>query len=596
MNEEIKNKKESLPEQLIEAKSLYDDCKFDEALLLVDELEAKENLTASDKVSCYILKSELLYQLMKNEDAFKYAEQAFLENQALNNNLQSIDALLAMALTLFFRNMDKIRDLIAQIEDLFPSINQKPQLELKKRVAALNLVKGHYYHYGEQDSDKALSCFKRSLAIQEELGNKSGIIISLAMLSQLHSLLIGDLDRALMYAERCQTLAEELNDKQIIALNLTNLAVIYGHKGEIERSLTYHKRSLAIFEENDAQAAVASVLNNIGGSYQQLGELDRAIEYLERSLALSEKLEYDFFRSATLDTIISVYLDKGDIERAQQCLQQMSQLTHDETYRLNKALILKKSSRTRDRAEAEDMLKKLLEEEKINFELTIKVLINLCELLLDELRMTSDLEVLNDIKPYITRLLEVAERSKSHWILAETYLLKAKLSLLTFDMKKARRYLTQAQKVAERHGLNRLVTKITGEHEKLLKQLKMWEKLKESNAHITERLELAQLGEQVERMARNRAVVAQITEEKVTVHKERKICLVCKGEIVGFMYVCDCDTIYCENCTRALAELENICWVCNAPLDDTKPVKPYNGVDKKRHIKISGNGQKKLKK
>ena len=39
MNEEIKSKKESLPEQLIEAKSLYDDCKFDEALLLVDDLD-----------------------------------------------------------------------------------------------------------------------------------------------------------------------------------------------------------------------------------------------------------------------------------------------------------------------------------------------------------------------------------------------------------------------------------------------------------------------------------------------------------------------------------------------------------------------------
>ena len=145
MNEEIKNKKESLPEQLIEAKSLYNDCKFDEALLLVDELEAKENLTTSDKVSCYILKSELFYTQFKTEDAFKYAEQAFLENQVLNNNLQSIDALLAMAASLFVLNIDKTRDLIAQIEDLFPTINQHPQKEIKKRVAALNYFQARYY-------------------------------------------------------------------------------------------------------------------------------------------------------------------------------------------------------------------------------------------------------------------------------------------------------------------------------------------------------------------------------------------------------------------------------------------------------------------
>ena len=596
MNEEIKSKKESLPEQLIEAKSLYDDCKFDEALLIVDELEAMENLTASDKVSYYILKSELLFKLMKREDAFKYAEQAFLENQVLNNNLQSIDALLAMVTSLFLDNMDKIRDLIAQIEDLLPSINQNPQLEIKKRVAALNLFKARYYWWGEQDIDKALSCGERSLAIREELGNKREIIDSLAQLSYLYTIGIGDLDRAFMYAERCQTLAEEFNYKQKIAINLTNFALIYGLKGEIERSLMYHKRSLAIYEESDNQTLVAAILNNIGGTYHELGELDRAIEYLERSLALSEKIGHDRWKLVALDTIISVYLDKGDVERAQHCLQQISQLTHDEIYRFNKALILKTSSRTRNRAEAEDILKKLLEEEKLYFEYTIKALINLCELLLDELRMTNDLEVLNDINPYITRLLEVAESSKSYWILAETYLLQNKLSLLTFDMKKARRFLTQAQQIAERHGLNRLVIKISDEHEKLLKQLNMWEKLKESNAPITERLELAQLGEQMERMVSNRVVLARVTEEKVTVHKERKICLVCKGEIVGFMYVCECDTIYCENCTRALAELENICWVCNAPLDETKPVKPYKEEDKNTHIEKLRENQRKVKK
>ncbi len=70
-------------------------------------------------------------------------------------------------------------------------------------------------------------------------------------------------------------------------------------------------------------------------------------------------------------------------------------------------------------------------------------------------------------------------------------------------------------------------------------------------------------------------ITAQISEQKVTIHREKKICLVCKGEIRGYMYVCDCDTIYCENCTRALTDLENQCWVCNATIDVSKPTKPY---------------------
>jgi len=69
---------------------------------------------------------------------------------------------------------------------------------------------------------------------------------------------------------------------------------------------------------------------------------------------------------------------------------------------------------------------------------------------------------------------------------------------------------------------------------------------------------------------------AQITEEEVTYFKEQKICLVCKGGVGGFnTYICTgCDALYCENCARALSTMENACWVCDEPIDKSKPVKP----------------------
>ncbi len=41
------------------------------------------------------------------------------------------------------------------------------------------------------------------------------------------------------------------------------------------------------------------------------------------------------------------------------------------------------------------------------------------------------------------------------------------------------------------------------------------------------------------------------------------------------MYTCQCDSAYCEKCARALTDLENVCWVCDAPFDISKPTKPY---------------------
>lgn len=67
----------------------------------------------------------------------------------------------------------------------------------------------------------------------------------------------------------------------------------------------------------------------------------------------------------------------------------------------------------------------------------------------------------------------------------------------------------------------------------------------------------------------------QITEEEVSISKEKKICLVCKGKLSGYnIFVCrNCDAFYCENCARALENLENACWVCNEPIDKSKPIR-----------------------
>ena len=67
-----------------------------------------------------------------------------------------------------------------------------------------------------------------------------------------------------------------------------------------------------------------------------------------------------------------------------------------------------------------------------------------------------------------------------------------------------------------------------------------------------------------------------ITEEEVSISKEKKICLVCKGKVLSFSFICpECETFYCGNCAKAIMDLENACWACNQPLDASKPFKPY---------------------
>ena len=87
---------------------------------------------------------------------------------------------------------------------------------------------------------------------------------------------------------------------------------------------------------------------------------------------------------------------------------------------------------------------------------------------------------------------------------------------------------------------------------------------------------------------------AQITEEEVSISKEKKICLVCKGKVGRYMFMCpECESFYCEKCAHALEELENACWACGESIDETRPVKPFKKEEV--DIEISEKSQKKPK-
>ncbi|MFX1337993.1 MAG: MFS transporter [Promethearchaeota archaeon] len=88
----------------------------------------------------------------------------------------------------------------------------------------------------------------------------------------------------------------------------------------------------------------------------------------------------------------------------------------------------------------------------------------------------------------------------------------------------------------------------------------------------------------------------KISEEDVQLYKEQKICLICKGHVGGFTFtfICPkCDVLYCEKCARALANLENKCWVCGHPIDESKHVKHQK--KREEDLEIKKKTDKKLK-
>lgn len=501
------------PTELIQAKKFVEEGKYNKALILLENFEEREKNTNSSLLSHRLLKSSILNNVGNYKDAFQYAEQAYQVSQDLKSDLQSIDALLNMSFALTMElSLDKAFDLIVQSEDLLKTCSNESLIVIKQKQASIDYIKGLFYFY-KNDADRGIKYAEQSLKLREELGSSRELAEPLYVLGLIYTLLKYDLDLAKAYTERSQRHAKESNQTHIIAYNLLILGMIYLFKGELEQAITYIKQSLTLSEEINNKRYISSLYNNLAMVYQQQGDIEQALVCLEKSLVVAKEINNKWNIGHTTSSMVTLYIEKNDKENAQKYLELLKQISEHEEfemfdvlYRLGKALILKISARTHNRAKAEELLVQITEEEVIMSEATIVALINLCDLLIEELSIINDVEIIDELKPLIKQLTDIAENSNSFWILAETHILQAKLSLITLDMKGARHFLTQAQQIADKHSLQLLAIKISSEHDSLLNELNKWEQMKKENALLSERIELARLNEQSKVLLQGRVI------------------------------------------------------------------------------------------
>ncbi len=47
--------------------------------------------------------------------------------------------------------------------------------------------------------------------------------------------------------------------------------------------------------------------------------------------------------------------------------------------------------------------------------------------------------------------------------------------------------------------------------------------------------------------------------------------------------------LICMKCAKVLSNIENVCWVCNSPIDETKPIIPQDDEVEKRAEEMGKN-------
>ncbi len=450
----------SLNESLNKIKRLKEEGKFSEALNLIKEIEDtffkyENNKTKDKHLELETLKSRILEMTGEYDKALLIANGVMDELKGIDNKILSIRGIIAKVYPLFrlAKNQDAL-DVISEGEIIINSLNDEQREILKEDIAALMNTKG-VVSLLKGKLDIALDCLQNSLILREEIGN-------------------------------------QLN----IATSLNNIGLVYQAKGELVIALDHHQRSLTISTKIGNKYHIATSLNNIGAIFNSQGDHDAALENFHKSVALREEIGNDVYTSGTIYRIILTYIDKNDLEKARIYLEKIALLNQkienayiDLLERLAESMILKNSGRSMFKIDAQRKLEEIIDEEIIDFRLTIFAMINLSELLLEELKFYGEKEVMKEVQNLSEKISDIAREQTAYNILAESFVIQSKIALLNMNTTKAKSLLAKAQLIADEKGFKRLAEKISFEHDKLLDKLDQWNDYIGKNASFAERIE-----------------------------------------------------------------------------------------------------------
>ena len=503
---------------LEKVKKLIEKDKFQEAIVLSDKIEETTDLRKSELITIFFYRAVSLLRLGNYPETLKYAKKVYraIRKEASNPQLVEILAMMGHA-SCWLGNFEKGYQYLEEAEQKLNSLIDIPEKRCILLEAKISLGKNcGYMQQGK--SDMFYENAMKFLSLCERIDDKFVLAEIYYQLGSFYTFNKIDIKLAMKYSYKCQPLMEELGNISFIALNLVNIGCIYIMTGDLEKALFYHEEAL---KKTDIVMIKMAIFNNLSMIYTQKGELEKALKSLEKAFELANKVKAPFILSSTLASMIEVLILTGKNERAREYLLKLKELAQKEkspivelSAHFCEGFILKAKNRIQDRAKAQSIFEEIVHQDEISGELTMKALINLCDLLLEEFRLTSELEVLEDLSPLLEKLIAIAENLNSFWILAETYLLQAKFALLKGDLKKARKKLTEAQDVAEKNNLKLLMGRISYEYDKILNDLKIWELFIENDTPLKQRIELAELNIHIENMLFNRKVSLEIIEEE----------------------------------------------------------------------------------
>jgi tetratricopeptide (TPR) repeat protein len=449
----------------------------EETIQKIDEIKNRGNISIKDELFCEVAKANTYMFIGSFGKATKLVNEVYEKGKANNVPLAMVDALnLRFFIWWILGNLNypKLWEIIEECENLLENASQEPIEDIEVRRALTGFEK---------------ACIYRN---------------------------IGDIDLSLdLCIKALEACKKDKRLNYLMPTVLMELGKIYYVKGELIKSQDFLLESLPHLTANNLGTRVNKIyaLWDLGDNYRSQGKTDIAIKTYEEGLEICKNIEIKIYKNVLYNSLIQAYIDKNSLDDARKYLELLKELYKgipgtEWVHKLAEARILKATGRIQNLAEAEKILRQFVLSIQPGSDLNYaaSVLIDLCEILLIELQITDDMEILSELESFVFQLLEIAEKQHSYTTLTSTKLLQGKLALIQLNTADARKFLREAQEIADEHGLQKLALSISREHDILLDQLDIWEDLSKTKTPISERLKLASMDETIGYLKAKRAL------------------------------------------------------------------------------------------
>ncbi|NHJ06272.1 MAG: hypothetical protein EAX90_15710 [Candidatus Heimdallarchaeota archaeon] len=396
--------------------------------------------------------------------------------------------IITSGLAVHYNSMGQPEKALHYIEEALKIYEKHYQNQHSNKYAYLLRTYGQVLMYAGKPSE-ALEYGQKAIEVCRKIDDKNGLSASLFFTGAFYRR-IGELNAAIDCLTEALTIAKELNYERMIIWIIDSLTKNYLEKGELEKALELHQEYISYLNEKGGdKGGISKSKFYLGSIYFEKGDLKNALKYAQESLEIRKQIPNNQIIAKSLFLLVRICIEMNDIDLANRYLDHLTELNVSKDdkivnhiYRVSNALIKKTSMRATNRAEAEKILLSIISEDISLSEVTIIALINLCELFLDEFRITGDLEVLTELQQYTQKLVEIAKNQDSKSLIFEaqhirilSLWLQAQHSTKEVNLKEIRDLLTNTQKLAEKQGLNRLAQKIFNKHNKMLEHLEIWD-------------------------------------------------------------------------------------------------------------------------